>query len=278
MARSIFLLLTSNHLLTVCYTAVGILGATVMPHALFLGSYLATQDRIAPAPTLPNPVSSEAATLRGKVAEWFKSLITISRAERIAASREYRDKYGRQNNELTFVRAHLTHGLVDVIASLLAVAVPINSAYVALSNLDIASANSYVPRQHPCHCLRGVLQRWIIRCRCTGRALRRARSDYGAHRQRCDWPLFVYRIRCFLTDGITYISAAAFIFALALLCAGQTASITATLAGQIVSEGFLEWRVSVSDTSGPIPYTRSSLHALHPHSRSCDALSRVSLA
>jgi metal iron transporter len=34
------------------------------------------------------------------------------------------------------------------------------------------------------------------------------------------------------------------IFALALLCAGQSASITATLAGQVVSEGFLEWRTS----------------------------------
>ena len=40
--------------------------------------------------------------------------------------------------------------------------------------------------------------------------------------------------------------AAASMFALALLCAGQTASITATLAGQIVSEGFIEWRISVS--------------------------------
>ena len=39
--------------------------------------------------------------------------------------------------------------------------------------------------------------------------------------------------------------AAGFMFALALLCAGQSASITATLSGQIVSEGFLEWRVSV---------------------------------
>lgn len=51
--------------------------------------------------------------------------------------------------------------------------------------------------------------------------------------------------KCTLTDAITHPTAAAFIFALALLCAGQTASITATLAGQIVSEGFLEWRVSV---------------------------------
>lgn len=35
------------------------------------------------------------------------------------------------------------------------------------------------------------------------------------------------------------------IFALALVCAGQTSSITVTLAGQIVSEGFIEWKVSV---------------------------------
>lgn len=63
-------------------------------------------------------------------------------------------------------------------------------------------------------------------------------------------------------------NAAAVIFALALLCAGplsqimnlmkirtddqagQSASITCTLAGQVVSEGFLNWRVSVSS---PIP-------------------------
>ncbi|CAE6495002.1 unnamed protein product [Rhizoctonia solani] len=37
---------------------------------------------------------------------------------------------------------------------------------------------------------------------------------------------------------------AAIMFAVALLCSGQSASITATLAGQIVSEGFIEWRVS----------------------------------
>lgn len=36
----------------------------------------------------------------------------------------------------------------------------------------------------------------------------------------------------------------AIIFALALLCAGQSASITATLAGQVVSEGFLQWNVN----------------------------------
>jgi NRAMP (natural resistance-associated macrophage protein)-like metal ion transporter len=40
--------------------------------------------------------------------------------------------------------------------------------------------------------------------------------------------------------------AAALLFALALLASGQSASIVATVAGQSVSEGFLNWKVSVS--------------------------------
>lgn len=42
--------------------------------------------------------------------------------------------------------------------------------------------------------------------------------------------------------------AAALLFTLALLASGQSASIVATVAGQSVSEGFLNWKVSVSAT------------------------------
>lgn len=38
--------------------------------------------------------------------------------------------------------------------------------------------------------------------------------------------------------------ASAYVFAIALLLSGQAASITVTLSGQIVSEGFLEWRTN----------------------------------
>lgn len=41
-------------------------------------------------------------------------------------------------------------------------------------------------------------------------------------------------------------TAAAMLFALALLAAGQSSSIIATVAGQCVSEGFLRWNISVS--------------------------------
>lgn len=121
--------------LTKPLVAVGILGATVMPHALFLGSFLATRDRVGTmTPELPFPTQSSEnsiyASPRARLRAWLKSLFTVSRAERIAASRDYRNKYGRENNGLAFVRAHLTYGIVDIVGSLLGLAVPINSASV----------------------------------------------------------------------------------------------------------------------------------------------------
>ncbi|KAH8100469.1 natural resistance-associated macrophage protein [Cristinia sonorae] len=184
------------------YTAVGILGATVMPHALFLGSFLATRDRLAESTSvLPDPAttSHSPSTLLGRTRIWFNSLFEVSRSERKAASRDYRDKYGRENNELSFIQAHLTHGLVDVVFSLLAIAVPVNSAILIIAatvfhgKTDASSASLFD--------MSDLIKNHIGK-------------------------------------------AAAFLFALALLCAGQTASITATLAGQVVSEGFIEWRIS----------------------------------
>ncbi|KIP11464.1 hypothetical protein PHLGIDRAFT_63938 [Phlebiopsis gigantea 11061_1 CR5-6] len=148
----------------ILYTAVGILGATVMPHALFLGSFLATQDRTGehmPAP-LPSP---------------------------------------RENNELRFIQAHLKHGIVDVVASLLGLAVPINAAIliVAAAVFFRDGAGSMVPA--------GLFDAYNLIVQHVGKA-------------------------------------AGIIFALALLSSGQSSSITATLAGQVVSEGFIEWRIS----------------------------------
>lgn len=102
-----------------------------MPHALFLGSFLATRNRVAGNPTsLPTPVHADStapgALRRARI--WFRSLFEVSRLERKTSSRDYRNKYGRENNELSFVQAHLTHGLIDVVVSLLAIAIPINSA------------------------------------------------------------------------------------------------------------------------------------------------------
>ena len=115
-------------------TAVGILGATVMPHALFLGSFMATQDRVETnPPTLPPPTLSSDSphpNFTQKLKKAFASLFEVSRAERQALSLDYRMKYERENNDVGFIRAHLKHGIVDIVASLLGVAVPINAASV----------------------------------------------------------------------------------------------------------------------------------------------------
>ncbi|KAF9452557.1 Nramp-domain-containing protein [Macrolepiota fuliginosa MF-IS2] len=185
------------------YAAVGILGATVMPHALFLGSSLATQDRVSVAPITMDAVGSPA---EGGFSVWirrcFRSVFNISRAERADAGRNHRGPHEeRENNSLTFIRQHLTHGVVDVVTSLLFLAVPINSAI-----LIIAATVFYTGPEQENKISAGL---------------------FDAH------DLIKSRIG----------SGAALVFALALVCAGQTSSITVTLAGQLVSEGFIEWRM-----------------------------------
>ncbi|GJE87733.1 NRAMP metal ion transporter [Phanerochaete sordida] len=187
------------------YTAVGILGATVMPHALFLGSFMATQDRVGTTnPTLPPPVQSSDTPdqgFRARLKEWFASLFEVSRAERKALALDYRMKYERENNDVDFIRAHLKHGIVDIVASLMGVAVPINAAIliVAAAVFFVDGTGSMVPA--------GLFDAYDLIVQHVGHA-------------------------------------AGIIFALALLSSGQSSSITATLAGQVVSEGFIEWRVS----------------------------------
>ncbi|KAG6889366.1 hypothetical protein C0995_001431 [Termitomyces sp. Mi166 len=188
---------------------VGILGATVMPHALFLGSSLAARDRVslAPPPAPPSlPGTAPPMTLRARVIEFFAPLFRVTRAERVAAVKDYRTRYGeRENNPLLFVRQHLTHSIVDVVTSLLALAVPINSAILILSATVFFEGPD--DHDHPTETPAGLFDAYALIVKHMG-------------------------------------NGAGTLFALALLCAGQTSSITATLSGQIVAEGFIEWRVS----------------------------------
>ncbi|EGO05421.1 hypothetical protein SERLA73DRAFT_44261 [Serpula lacrymans var. lacrymans S7.3] len=200
------------------YTSVGILGATVMPHSLFLGSHLATQDRISSTPlkSFPSMASSSYAyqegtdtsharhSLFGRLIQSTRSYIIglfyISHSDTIATHKTHAD---RDNNELAFVRAHLYHGIVDVVSSLLGFAVIINSLILVL-----ASAVFYYQS-----------------------------GEYGS-----ESPASLFDAHTLIKNTIG--KPAALLFALALLAAGQSASIVATVAGQSVSEGFLRWKVS----------------------------------
>ncbi|EIW69115.1 hypothetical protein TREMEDRAFT_31058 [Tremella mesenterica DSM 1558] len=143
------------------YVGVGIIGATVMPHALFLGSELAGVDH-----------------------------------------EEEKKKYEmklRSFDRIKWVDIHLFHTAIDTTLSLLGFALTINAAILTLAGAVYFYGTSGIPASD------ADLQ--------------------GAHD--------------IINDYIG--KAPAIIFALALLCAGQSASITATLAGQVVSEGFINW-------------------------------------
>ncbi|KIJ21508.1 hypothetical protein PAXINDRAFT_104681 [Paxillus involutus ATCC 200175] len=182
------------------YTAIGIVGATVMPHALFLGSNLSTQDRVSSAPTdLPQHVMSQPFSLQANLRQLWRTMFHFSRTDHENLKDRTTRHLLRQNNTPEFIRAHLTHGIVDVVVSLLAVAVPINSAILIL-----AATVFYTP-------------------------------DGSASTGLFDMHTVIMQ---------TLGNGAALVFSLVLVCSGQTASVTATLSGQIVSEGFILWKIS----------------------------------
>lgn len=104
----------------------------------------------------------------------------------------------RSNNSLQFIRAHLWHGIVDMVISLLGLAVVINALILILAGAEF-------------------------------------------HRT-SDNPATLFDAYDLLRDRIG--GSAATLFALALLASGQSSSIIATMAGQTVSEGFIQWRIS----------------------------------
>lgn len=119
-----------------CCLAVGIIGATVMPHTLFLGSHLATQDRLAVSKgdfsQDPNDVHRK--TLLQRVLEStrhifnWRILFHISPSDKTLYPPNMLTHADRENNSLDFVRTHIYHGMVDMIGSLMGFAVVINSS------------------------------------------------------------------------------------------------------------------------------------------------------
>lgn len=118
--------------------AVGIVGATVMPHSLFLGSHLATQDRLATDSEEDLPKCSETSslhqlTLSQRMLRYIRRmfsrrrLFSISRSDETSYPQNVLTHADRNNNKLAFVRSHIYHGMADVITSLMGFAVVINS-------------------------------------------------------------------------------------------------------------------------------------------------------
>ncbi|KAG8941736.1 hypothetical protein FRC04_004113 [Tulasnella sp. 424] len=192
------------------YTSIGIIGATVMPHALFLGSRLSTIDRLTPTPSASARSSATDLTavepdlpFLDRSVSKLKKILTHVEADEKDELRKVAVEANSDCVGVGWIRTHLTHATVDIVLSLFCFAITINSAIL------IVAATSFYYRHN-------------------------SSSEEGVGDLFAAYAL----IKQYVSKG------SAFLFAFALLCAGQSASITATLAGQVVSEGFLRWKLS----------------------------------
>lgn len=109
-----------------------------MPHSIFLGSALSTQNRVADETDKLSRITTTdtEATLTpsralrpSKLLGKFKA--GVADAFRIAPIEEFasdpKNHAEHENNTYAFVRAHIYHGMIDITLSLLGIAVVINS-------------------------------------------------------------------------------------------------------------------------------------------------------
>ncbi|KAG6853428.1 hypothetical protein C0991_004428 [Blastosporella zonata] len=189
-----------------------------MPHSLYLGSALATQDRISPAPRPANSllgsqdsfnsdvsVPAKAKTWLFRTATGIRDAFCTSFRVPLASSfsTQATRHADRENRPYAIVIAHIHHGVVDMVINLMGFAVIINSFILIL-----ASAVFF----------------------------------YGDNQRGTEVPASLFDAYDLISSLVG--KAAAILFAIALLASGQSSSIIATVAGQAVSEGFLHWRTS----------------------------------
>ena len=112
-----------------------------MPHSLFIGSALATQDRVEFREASKEVGEDDDSELTARsLSKWQLIKQSVKRTVMHAFKKPPPnfDKSAtrhsdHENNPYGFVRAHLYHGIIDVAFSLLGFAVLINSLYAALS-------------------------------------------------------------------------------------------------------------------------------------------------
>jgi metal iron transporter len=107
-----------------------------MPHSLFIGSALATQDRLSPTPLKDDNMSTSSLGSLPEAQPRSRGILkrikaSLSGALRVNALDRHKDRpqrhEDRENNSYWFVKSHIYHGVVDIVLSLLGIAVVINS-------------------------------------------------------------------------------------------------------------------------------------------------------
>ncbi|PWN46038.1 Nramp-domain-containing protein [Ceraceosorus guamensis] len=222
------------------YIGVGIVGATVMPHALFNASQWATVDRL-----LTRKVNAEAEGLpapRDSTNEPRDSADGQSVQERMGDH----DSRGTATQDPKDVSKYLPKSLVRLRSRAHAMAERFPT--FSLGGPAIPSPESHSHRAPPsvanikihlAHATVDIVLSLLIFALVVNAAIlivAAAAFYYGGNREEVG-DLF----QAFALIKSTVGHTSAILFAVALLAAGQSASLTVTLAGQLISEGFIRW-------------------------------------
>lgn len=192
------------------YVSISILGATIMPHSLVLGSHFATIDRLDgnidgnaafEGGSDEDELAAPATGRRTRQSLWRRLLASNLKVPEMLPDNE---PIKRQPVSLRYMNVTLSHASWDIALCLVLFAITINSAI-----LIVAAAAFY----------------------------------YG-HNNNGETEIVADLFQAFHLLRDTTGKAPAILFAIALLSAGQSSSITVTLAGQIISEGFVHWRLT----------------------------------
>ncbi|WVQ73677.1 hypothetical protein IAR50_003257 [Cryptococcus sp. DSM 104548] len=272
--KDVFFGLVPSHTLVkpgALYIGVGIIGATVMPHALFLGSFLAGVDRLNMIPIPPTRTPAPSNPSRQSPRNVSMPSFNPFRRGQPSPSPSPRANTPPRDSELgtgstSHVLAH-AHANVHI-----PTASPSSSPELGTpKHADVAAEDSEMIKEDEAFALAQREYEYEVR------TFDRIRwVDLHLFHVTIDTTLSLLGFALTINSSIltlagaayfynqdasadtseadlfgafalikSYIGhAAAIIFALALLCAGQSASITATLAGQVVSEGFINWTTS----------------------------------
>ncbi|KAI5478528.1 metal iron transporter [Pseudohyphozyma bogoriensis] len=212
------------------YVAVGIVGATCMPHAFYLGSKMATMRRLVPESYESDdstdkffgmafelervdspPQRAQSSEGDHQIHLHFPQPVTVPSSFVAQRPQRRQSEDGKkvptgpaEKPTLKCVQAHLGHAVADVAGSLLGFAILINSSILILSAAVFYYGDG------------------------------RSSSGTGVSD--------LFDAYALVKDYIG--QAFAYLFAVALLAAGQSASLTVTLSGQVISEGFIEWHTT----------------------------------
>lgn len=203
------------------YTAIGMLGATIGPHAILLGSNLATVEREDDSQS--EPETQRKASIQSQDSENFLYDMpprTLDVRFNHVSINEEPEVMSRKFKVLKSCRSHLSHATFDIAASLYTLPLIINSAI-----LIVASTSFFYTTNR--------------------------KSIPGTKEASIE------SVHTLLNANLG--PAIAGLFAFSLFLSGQAASLTITMAGQSLSTGFLGWETSallrrlVTRTVGIVP-------------------------